>query len=547
MSARVLLISVIGFLVAVCPLGRAQTPPSHTAISGTIYDSTSGQPIPYATVQIVGTGRSTLANDDGQYRLLVGPGTYQVKFSHVSHYSLTLSVTVADSVLHEDIYLRPSLIEVKGIRVFDKAYDPAQQIILDAIARKKQMLEKLQSYKFDAYLKVAVRNAAKPESTNVLGIIESQMSAFWERPNKYKEIILARRQTANIPEGTVLTSLGDILDIYRDRNPFGNEEIVSPVAGDALDHYNYYLLDTIVVDGRRVLVLEIEPKRPEEPAYAGQIQIADSSYGVVSLDVKVQRALSEMGVKNIHFTQHFTEYQGEYWMPVEGRFWLNVNLNFPGLPSNIAVEAVTSFHNFTFDTAAPKGTFNQYALEVAPDADKVDSAAWDARQTIPLTNQENRDYQRMDSIVHNRPVGQKIAAGVSKVLFGALYSQDMFRFNRVEGAYGGLPLYFDHLIPRTSLQLKTGYAFDGKYWEHDYSFTTTLQHRPKLELTGGFHDRIVSRPTIIASRASNNSLWALVDQWDPLDYYLEKGFHLAVLASPLSHLQTSIAYNDCDQ
>ena len=49
-------------------------PPVHAQpwlVRGTVTDATTGQPLPAATVQLAGTYRGTIANDEGEYSLKV--------------------------------------------------------------------------------------------------------------------------------------------------------------------------------------------------------------------------------------------------------------------------------------------------------------------------------------------------------------------------------------------------------------------------------------------------------------------------------------------
>jgi hypothetical protein len=82
--------------------------------------------------------------------------------------------------------------------VYGRQYEPGEQIIVEAIRRKKEILAKLKQFSCDAYTKMVVRDMKKPDSTNIFLITESQVSCFWEAPDRYKEIIRAREQSANI-------------------------------------------------------------------------------------------------------------------------------------------------------------------------------------------------------------------------------------------------------------------------------------------------------------------------------------------------------------
>jgi hypothetical protein len=520
---------------------------SQVAVNGIVTDSSTGQPLPYVTVQVLGAARSTLTNDEGKYRLLVTPGTYQLKFSHVSHYSRQVQVNVADSALTLNVALAVSLIEINGIRVFEKNYNPAQQIMIQAIAAKKRMLERLKTYNYNAYLKIVARDASKQDSVNILAIIESQMQGFWQQPNKSKQVIVSRRQSANLPAGEVITSLGDILDFYKNRNQAASFDIVSPLADDALDYYNFYLLDTVMVDSLRALVLEIEPKSSAEPLFVGTLQIADSTFGLMSFDVRFNEAVRLPMVKDIHFVQHFARFDNEYSMPIDAETGFTLNLKVPGFPSHITVSAVASLHHYAFESLDDKVRFDEFAVEVDPDADKPDSTAWDARQTIPLTAQELRGYRRIDSLEHHRPVGKRIGGAAAGILLGSMFNPDLFRFNRVEGAYLGIGTTLHHVLPRTDLRLSTGYAFDAKYWENEYSLTHRLNGHQRVEFGITYENRMARRPAIFAGQDPLATIGALVDQWDPVDYFRQEGFSAWGSTRLLNQTRFKMTYRNVHQ
>ncbi|MEW6051530.1 MAG: DUF5686 family protein [Candidatus Zixiibacteriota bacterium] len=527
----------------------AQQTPHQGTVSGQVTDSTTGLPISAVTVQLEGTGISTLTNDEGRYRLLLSAGSHVVKFSHVAYYSQRATVVIAQQDITQDIRLQPSLIEIRGIRVYEKAYDPAQQIIIEAIARKKQMLAKLRDYSFDAYAKLVVRDRKKPDSTNIFLIVESQVTGLWERPDKYKQTVVARRQSANVPADAILILFGDLLSFYQNRDEMGSQRIVTPLADDALDHYNFYLLDTIQADNKRVFVLEIEPKNQVDPLYVGRIQIADSSFGVVSADLGWNDGVRLTGVSDAHLHMDFAQFTNEYWMPVEidmaARFKLAVPL--PGFPKDILISYVASLHSYRLQEGMPPGSFGEVAYEISPQADKVDSAAWNRGQTIPLTTQELRGYARIDSIQRARPFVKKALPLALALPLFATTQHDLFHFNRTEGAYAGLGGRFNNRKAATEIRAKAGYAFDARYWQFAFGATRTLSERQKLTLGAEYHNEMRHRPTLSSGIGGNATLSALFFKSDPFDYFREEEFSIYSGIKLVDRTRFSLAYHDTHQ
>ncbi|MFQ5500230.1 MAG: DUF5686 family protein, partial [Candidatus Zixiibacteriota bacterium] len=306
-------------LTAILGCGIATGSVRAAEVVGTITDTTTSAPIGFATIRVLGTGRSMLANEAGKFRLLLNSGDYHLKFSHVAHYSQTIELRVRDSTVRLDVQLQPSLIELPGTKVYDRAYDPAQRIILEAIARKSDLLSRTKNYEFDAYTRLVVRDRNKDDSSDIMLITETQLTGYWSLPDHYKEIITARKQSSNLDADDNLVSVGEILNFNRNRLEIGRYSIVSPTATDALDHYDFYLLDTIIIDNARVFRLEIVPKSQVDALFAGTIDIADSSFAVFGVDVTLNRGFESSFMSDIRYHQRFARFDNQIEMPTEIR------------------------------------------------------------------------------------------------------------------------------------------------------------------------------------------------------------------------------------
>lgn len=516
-------------------------------IEGTIYDFDTGQPIARASLRVEGTGHAMIANETGNYRIRLETGRYEFKFSHIGYYSDRQTVEVTDEDIALDIRLHPSMIVIKGTKVYSRAYDAAQKIIIEAIKHKQALLDRTHDYSFDAYTKVIIDDISKPDSAEVLLIAESQVEGHWEKPDKFKEIITARKQTANIEAANNLISVGNILDFNKNRLDFGEYSVVSPVAKDALDHYNYYLMDTLFIDSLAVFRLEIEPKNNYEPLFIGTIDIADSSYAVVGVNVTLSEGFDLQMVDSLHYMQVYERFEIDRWMPIEIRLYADVTIPLPLIP-RVSFDYVAALGNYRFDQDIDDDVFDEYVLEVAPEADDVDSVTWLAAQMVPMTVEELDAYRRIDSL---EQVPDPLPKTLLKVGLGALYvasnAYDIFHFNRVEGAYVGLGIRPRDLVTGLDLHLRSGYAIDGEYWEHQYGLQYQLLEKPRLHVNFEYHDMIAHRPNVFTPSGFNPSFISLMAKYDQLDYFLEKGFAIGFDIRPLRKTTLAVSYHDYNQ
>jgi len=514
-------------------------------VSGVVRDASDSTAIGFATATVSPEGYSVSANLDGQYRLVLTEGRYTVKFSHVAHYSETVQLDVGDSAITRDVYLRPSVIEVSPIDVWDRQYDAAQRIIIEAIKRKDEILSRIQHYRFDAYSKLFVTDTAKADSINCMGILESQVQAFWEYPDRQKEIITARRQTVNVPAEFNLLAPGQLLNFNKNRIDLGRYAVVSPTASDALDYYDYYLIDTVYIDGKTVFVLEIEPRDENDPLFVGEIRIVDSSYAVVGVDVGFTKGFDDPIGSQERYRQVYAEFDGKYWMPTLIQFSAVADLRSLTLVYPvIGIDYQVAIHNYDFSDFASDTVFDEYAIEVDKRADDIDSATWDMGQMMPLTEQERRGYSYRDSVTNSKTLSEKIVRVPLYVLQALTMQPDFIHFNRVEGAYLGFGNRWWGVNDRWNFRVKTGYAFDAELWQHEYGARYTIHPRQKISIIGYYRDAVRTHPTIFAPRDGNATFTSLIVRGDAYDYYREKGYSIGLQTKVFNHSRLNLQYND---
>lgn len=515
-------------------------------IEGTVFDQKTNEPLSHATIMIIGSGQGTTTNSNGRFRLVVRAGSDEIRISHIGYFSE--KVAVGTESVTRDIYLKPQAIDMGRMKAYTRALDPGQRIIAEAIRRKKDILALFDNYSYDASTRLVLTDPAKRDSSSVMIIAETQTTSYWEQPDKYKEVITARKQSANLTAEANLITMGEMLNFNQNRLPMNQYSIVSPTAEDALDFYNYYLLDTVYIDDHAVFMLEMEPRNEYQPLLTGTIYIADSSYEVVQVDCGFSKGVSFTMVKEARYFQYMALVKNGHYLPVKLGFTARIDLGlpFPGIPTEFDFSFIASIYDYRIEEGIPDDTFDEYEIVVDKGADDFDSASWDARQTIPLTEIEEIGYQRLDSIAAApKPLGKKILMGMLAATFlasGGAY--DLFHYNRVEGYYLGLGAELDNLLERARLYFKTGYAFEDHRWQYKYNLSFLLWKKQKVWIGGRIGDEIVHRPTIIAPSDFNPTFYAKLCGIDPYDYYREKGYSLFGKFKIINHTQAKAAFND---
>ncbi len=524
-------------------------------ITGTVRDSVTNKPVSFAIVNVADTSLSTISSRQGKYSFSLPAGVWNLEFRKIGYGMEELTISVGGDTgdtgdtIDRDILLGPLPVELAAVTVEGERDDLARRLITQAIARKNDVLSRIHDYRYDAYIKFVVRDMKRNQDSvdAIFLLTETQTTAYWQQPDKYQEVITARRQSSNLDAENNLVSVGQIVNFNKDRIDLQKYSVVSPISDDALGHYDYYVADTLHEAGRTVFRLGIEPRSDADPLFVGFIDIADSTYDVMVVDVGVNDAVRFEFVDNLRYRQRFANVSADYWMPTEIRFAGEVRFGvpIPGFPEQLAFVHTASLHDFRFDEEQPPVGLNEFEVVVDAGADDADSLVWGERR-IPLMEIETAAYSRIDSIEHApKPVGERLFGGTLGAFF-LTFNRDFFHFNRVEGAYMGAGATLRDVSPNLVLRAKSGYALEKEKWQHHYGVQYRLSERQRLWLGVSYRDEIVNRPTV-AGGIRNTTHLALLARLDPLDYYREEGFAVSLSTKLVNFTQLRIQYNDVDQ
>ena len=461
------------------------------------------------------------------------------------------------------------------------ALDP-DAIVARAIERRHEVLDAIGNVRYDAYVNVIARDlAAARDTARILFLAELHGAAYWAPRGRYQETIEARRQSSLFGAPRGLVAVDEIEDLGRerlvlggyagvgrggstDRGAFGRAGtarryvVPLPLSRDAADRYDFRLLDTLAVNGRRAFRLAVIPRSSTQPLFVGTMEVADSTYDLLLFDLGLNDAVQFGTVRELRFTEVFADAGGGRWLPAELRLSGEVRprinadrlprevagIPVPGLPQDLTFEQVATLSAFRFDAGGPPPGLGEYRVVVREDADHADSATWDAPGAPPLTEAEREAWARSDSAERHPPALIRIGRGIGAV--GELAANPgYFHFNRVDGYYVGLAPGW-RASPDLSLDTKLGYATGSEVWQYRAGAQVRLSAERRMFLGASWGDETVSRPTLISGQY-NPTFRALFARVDPLDYYRERGLHVSFRTKLWELTGLELGYEDAAQ
>jgi len=518
-------------------------------LKGRVTDAQSGESLPYANVRIVNTTLGTAANTSGDYELKIASGEYTLVASYIGYYSDTIKVELTKNIAGIDFKLRRTEIILPDI-VIKPGENPALEIIRKAIQKKKERNAKLNTYEFEAYTKGLIRTTDEisargrtvsaglgTESDSaylkITGILENQSKGYFKKPDQFKEIIIARKQSANFPPTiNILTGGRLIQNFYEDDIRFFGGRLPGPIADDALDYYYYYIDGMVMKNDRKVYKLFFRVENPDDPGFQGSIFINDSTHELIQVELELNRSANVGGIfDTISIFQQFTSYDDIY-MPVDYRLFAKGNVL--GLV-DFGFELNTILYDYKINPDLSDNIFTKAIVTVLPDADKKDSLYWTTTQTIPNTKEETTAYERIDSL-QQLPFSfwDQFSWVSTRTYFSENFSingtLNFWRFNRVEGFTPRLRFYFeDYFDQRLNSDLDLAYGFSDKRFKTDFSFEYLLGDYRTTSLTLNAYNTIkILFGTSDEYADLTASLLALLNKEEFRNYYYSAGYDFKI-------------------
>lgn len=531
-------------------------------ISGRIVDSVTGFPLSFANVRIANSASGTAATITGEYSLKMTKGSYKLIASFIGYDSDTIEVNLNNN-LQLNFALTPATIELDEVTV-TPGVNPAIAIIKNAIDRKHWRNKKLNSYIFDAYTKgkilttqdlttgsnrvgVGIGTADSAE-LKITGIIENQSKGYFLRPNYYKEEIIARKQSANVPSTiNILTGGRIIQNFYSDDIQFFGGELTGPIADNALDYYYYYIEDTLAIDNKKVFQIYFSTIDDRDPGFYGRIFILNKTFDLLKIDINLNAAANPGGIfTKVNIFQQFVPYNDNIYMPIDYRLF--VEGNYLGL-LKFGFEVNSILYDYEINSDLTDEDFGMMLLKVKPDADDKDSTYWQNVQTIPTTELEREAYQRIDSLESIEtsfwerfsPLAGRLNIDDNFYFSGPI---NMYHFNRVEGHSVDFQIGARNLLnERFNTYLDLSYGFSDEKVKKEIGFEYLLgNYRTTSVKLNVFDKTKVLFEESDKYNSFSSTLTSLLGKYDFRDYYSSAGFEFDIEGEVFPILELSLGF-----
>jgi hypothetical protein len=435
-------------------------------VNGIVKDASTKKALPFATIT-ANNGTNTVSDVDGKFSIASQKEISTLEISYIGY--LKGAITTQNNKSFYSVFLVQKTNELHEVIVSNE--NPAIGIIKKTIKYKKKNnpLERLSSFEFKSYNKLIV--TANPDSIN--GSIDSvfttssfekklkkldstdykfkqlikkqhlfqteKVSQYQYSDNKIKETILGTRMAGfKQPVYEVLSFNLQSFSIYDSKYELFETKYNSPIAKNALEEYNYKLLDTVAINGRSTYMVYFKNKQKKKAAgLEGVLYIDKNNYAIAKAIMRIKGLLDISGIHEFRYIP-----REKLWLPSQKNFKIVKGVNdddikilggtiqFDGdieedLKSRKRTESdyiylQSQTNNFDFQYNTPINIKKPVVrIEIKDDAINKPESFWIKYRKDSLDIRSQRTYILLDSISIQKRVEKRLNLG-RKILSGYL-------------------------------------------------------------------------------------------------------------------------------
>jgi hypothetical protein len=240
-----------------------------------------------------------------------------------------------------------------------------------------------------------------PDHQTVLPVYLSETNSnYYYRKNPEKDMYeYTAIKSSGLDNQSILTYIDGLykkINVYNNNIKLADVNFVSPIADNALNFYDYQILDTVFLGGHRCIQVQFSPSHFGSNTFNGYLWIADTSYAVKSIVMHMDKNSNINFVNKFEISQFYEADIQNKFLP--GKTILYVDLVAPvKKKTGVIATKTTLYKNIILDNDFIDTAFNKKVTPVSAFArDTVNRVP--IQRFEPLSKSENSIYLLMDTL-----------------------------------------------------------------------------------------------------------------------------------------------------
>ena len=464
----------LAFLIAVLFLPTV-LPAQSTRVRGRVTDAADGTPMQFVSVVFPGTTTGITTDEQGIYALETRDTVSRVQASMVGYASQTKPL-VQGGFNQIDFALEAVEFGIGSV-VITPGDNPAHPILRGVIRRKPQNDPDLyDSNTCATYTKMQLDlTNIKPrfrskrlqrnfgfvfdyiDTSALTGqaylpamISEATADYYHSRrtPAVSREIIRASRVSGVEDSFAIAQFTGRMhgnVNFYANYIDIFNVRFASPLSDSGLAFYDYFLVDSMQVEGRKTYKIRFHPKRLATPVLDGEVNIDSASYALQSASARMPKGVNVNWIKHLRLENDNRIVADSTWFRHRDRVSAEFSIatgDSSKLTSFIGTREVV-YSDVRVGVPIPDEVARMDNNVVIGDEEGVcrtDEAFWEEVRPYRLSEKEKGIYSMVDS-VQNVPLYRNIYTLINTVIVGYWNTKyigigpyyKLASFNKLEG------------------------------------------------------------------------------------------------------------------
>ena len=386
-----------------------------TSISGVVVDAETGETLPFVQIYylksttsqgMVPSGKGTTSDMDGNFRISSSEGYTTLTFQMLGYKTEMVTLRKGQTRTNAKIKLKPDVYGLQDIvvtpknrkRDYKRKGNPAVELIKNVIAHKDSFcVESADQYTAKTYARMSFAldnikiNWTKPfwrnfsfvqkymDTTGVypsvtVSIREHISEEYYQRkPHREKKVLRKKRIFGVEDIISSSTFQENVNAIFKDVDINDNNmnllfnRFVSPLNSSiAVTFYQYYIMDTIMVDGYPCIDLAFVPVNSESYGFTGHLYIVnDSTYRLKKYAINVPPDINLNFVSNYSVEHSYKQLENGLWAPdrttTYAKFYIINNKR------GMLARQTKIYTDWDLETPIPKETFSAFSNDVDTD------------------------------------------------------------------------------------------------------------------------------------------------------------------------------------
>ncbi|MBG9374821.1 carboxypeptidase-like regulatory domain-containing protein [Panacibacter sp. DH6] len=404
-------------------------------LSGIVLDKQSDEPIPYASVVFKVSGRGMITDSAGKFSFSLNtwPAGDTLQVLNVGYKIAEIPVALLKDSASVTIYIEveapknEAVVKAKYNRalwfwrkiiskkpVNDRSnysnfgYEVYNKLELDLNKVNRDKLERNFALKPLKFAFDYTDTSSEKDPFLPVYLTETISDYYYEKkPYRTREVIKATNASGFNNESWMkqLGATYQNVNVYSNLIPVLDKSFISPFSDNADNYYNFKLLDTQYLGGRRLVHFQFKPKHVGENTFEGDSWIHDTTFAVQKVTLRPALDANINFVTGLTLIQEYKLVSDSSWFLYKDKFVVDIapvganRLGFKGRKTttyrNVLINSSTVINELN------KGKSNEEIILVPNTTDLPDSF-WVQHRFEPLNKNEQNIYKLLDTLENNK-------------------------------------------------------------------------------------------------------------------------------------------------